>query len=265
MPLISVCAASIETPGFSLPITGSQKDSRASARFLSGASGFHASASVGHCIDAGMMPMTSWGRPLNEIVRPIASAAPPKRRCHNPYDITITSSSPGASFAAVKTRPSTWRDAHDLEEVGGHERAGQAFRLASAGEVERRAGERREMLVRLILIAPVAIVRIRGDVFFDRLPPVVEPDERDALGLGIGQRTQQHAVDDAEYGGVDADADRECQRRDEGESRRTQEHADGVPAVADDAEATDESHESSSIAAERRPPEKKHQVAAAYT
>ena len=54
----------------------------------------------------------------------------------------------------------------------------------------------------------------------------------DAVGLGVGQRPQQHAVDDAEDGGVGADA--EAERQDEGEreprhaGQRAQREADVV-------------------------------------
>ena len=56
-----------------------------------------------------------------------------------------------------------------------------------------------------------------------RDPEVVEAERRERagdedqpLGLGIRQRLEQHAVDDAEDGGVGADAERERQDRDRG-------------------------------------------------
>ena len=50
----------------------------------------------------------------------------------------------------------------------------------------------------------------------DALAAVIQADQ--PLGLGEGQRLQQHAVDDAEDGGGGADAERQRQDRDDGES-----------------------------------------------
>ena len=52
---------------------------------------------------------------------------------------------------------------------------------------------------------------------------VVFPDDREAIGVTVGQPLQQQRVDDAEDRGVGADADREREDGDDAEPRGPQE------------------------------------------
>ena len=173
----------------------------------------------GTCSVAGMTPMISCGRPFRVIVLPSTSAAPPNlalpqsvREQHDPVV--------ARRFVRLGEEPADQRPhAHDVEEVRRRLRALQAFRLVGARQVERGVGETGHDGKRRVLVPPVPVVRTGRDVFLDPLPPVVDPDHRDAIRLRIGQRAQQHAVEDAEHGGVDADAEGEGQHRD-GRERR---------------------------------------------
>src|SRR5581483_10734238 len=55
------------------------------------------------------------------------------------------------------------------------------------------------------------------------------PHAGQAVRSRIGQRLEENSVNDAEDGGVSADAERQCQQRDEGEHRRAAEPAEHLP------------------------------------
>jgi hypothetical protein len=61
----------------------------------------------------------------------------------------------------------------------------------------------------------------------------VEPEGDKAVGFGIRQRAQQNAIDDAEDGGVGADADGEGEQDGNGESRSLAETAKGEAKIGD--------------------------------
>src|SRR5215472_2358283 len=50
------------------------------------------------------------------------------------------------------------------------------------------------------------------------------PDSSEPRGIAEGKRTKQHGIDDGEYGGVGADAERERENYGENEDRRAAEH-----------------------------------------
>ena len=54
------------------------------------------------------------------------------------------------------------------------------------------------------------------------------PNQSEAIAVAVGQRTEQHAIDDAEYGDVRAGAERERQDSRDGERRRFGERANRV-------------------------------------
>jgi hypothetical protein len=56
----------------------------------------------------------------------------------------------------------------------------------------------------------------------------VLPDDRDLVGVGIGKRLEEERVDNAEDGGIRADADRQCGDSNQAEARRATQHANGV-------------------------------------
>ena len=104
-----------------------------------------------------------------------------------------------------------------LADLGAREPLGFAV---TAREARAPAGDGGGAREHVVLAAPVEEEGRRRP-----LPrgPVLEaqvlPDHDEAIGLRIGQRTQQHAVDDREDGRVGADAERERRDRDDGESR----------------------------------------------
>ncbi len=74
-------------------------------------SGTHASVgrsdakSFGSLNDAGITPMIVRARPFTWTLWPTMLAFPPKRRCHKPWLMTMTSLVPPAVSAGVKVRP----------------------------------------------------------------------------------------------------------------------------------------------------------------
>ena len=76
----------------------------------------------------------------------------------------------------------------------------------------------RDLLESARLLPPVLEVRGRDVVARLRVQPIVLPDRHEAAGIAERQRAQQHGVDDREDGGVGADAERERQHDDRGET-----------------------------------------------
>jgi len=106
------------------------------------------------------------------------------------------------------------------------------YGVASASEGQVLARERCHVFERIVVVAPVL---------------KIDPGNTDAGGLGrgfaepnqplavrVGQRPQKHRVDDAENGGVRADAERERQNDDQGEAWRLANAAQAVPDVLKD-------------------------------
>ena len=97
---------------------------------------------------------------------------------------------------------------------------------------ERRAGpvERADALEDGVLLPPVE-KRGRGDrEAAELLQDLVHAHER--VGLRVGERTQQHAVDDAEDRAAGADAERQRQDGDDREARSPRQLAQRVAGVA---------------------------------
>ena len=66
------------------------------------------------------------------------------------------------------------------------------------------------------------------------VPPMVG-DRDDTLGIRIGERAQEHGVDDGEDGGIGADAERERRDRQQRERRLAAKGTPGVAEVLDEA------------------------------
>ena len=231
MPLISVWACCTETPGLSRPITGSQNDPRALRCASETASGFHISASAGTRSSGGITPMISCGDAVEHdgLADDVRGAAElPLPQAVREQDDRVAA----GLFLCFGVEPAEHRlEADDVVKVGRGARAADPLRFLGSGQRECGAGERGDMLVGGVLLAPVAVVRIRTDVFLDRLRPVVEPHHRDPVGIGVGQRPQQDAVEHAEHRRVHPDPDREGQKGDRRESRVAEQHADRVTNV----------------------------------
>jgi hypothetical protein len=123
---------------------------------------------------------------------------------------------------------------HHVEEAGGGLRADQTLRLTAAGQAEARSRKGGHVRVRRVLLTPVAVVGVRCDVFLYALSPVVEPDHRDAICLGVRQRPEQHAIEHAEHRRIHADAQRKRDQGNQTEARGVDQHANGMTCVASD-------------------------------
>ena len=75
---------------------------------------------------------------------------------------------------------------------------------------------------------PVREVSRRRSVARETRGRVVFPDEDDAIGIGVGQRPDQHGVHRGEDRRVRTDAERERRYRDDGEARRLSQQAKAV-------------------------------------
>ena len=113
--------------------------------------------------------------------------------------------------------------AKGLQRAVGHHQRLHAFRIARAGNRSGAVVPQPDLFERPVLV-PVGHVERRPLVHQVRLHPRrLVPDADQPLGLVVRQRLQQDAVDDAEQGGVRADADAERQHRHGREQRRPEE------------------------------------------
>ena len=108
-------------------------------------------------------------------------------------------------------------DAEDVEVVRRDARAAQLDRVAHARERGAAAGLGRHEVEHGVVLLPVEKVQ-RGDAVALAARRLLE-HAHDAVGVRVGERLQQQSVDEAEDGGVGADAERERQQRHDGESR----------------------------------------------
>jgi hypothetical protein len=105
------------------------------------------------------------------------------------------------------------------EEGGRDGEAAQLLGQPVLREVEHAAGEERRVLDRRRLSLAIEVVGNRHARLRQAHQRVPVPDEHEPFGLGIRQRLEQQLVEEAENGGVRADAERERQHRDEREDR----------------------------------------------
>ena len=99
-------------------------------------------------------------------------------------------------------------DTEQRQHRGGHHPRRQALGLAEAGERHLQRAKRADVRERAAPIAPVDVVLPRHrDRIGELRRHLVEHD--DAIGLGVWQRRQQHAVDDGVDRRVCANAERE--------------------------------------------------------
>lgn len=90
-------------------------------------------------------------------------------------------------------------DPQDLEETLGHEPGRRTQRcLVGAGQIDTERDERGERLEGLAPLAPIDEVGGRDDVGGPVAHQVVLPDHHQAIGIGEGERAQEHRVGDGE-------------------------------------------------------------------
>ena len=180
-----------------------------------GASGHHTSMfwSVNH---AGRTPTTTAGAPLAH--RPARAPRRSRRTAAatTRAEITTAGGPPGFSSSEVKIRPSAGWTPSKVKRRDSAVPAGTRFRAAVGrddGPAVRVVDG--HLLERTCPLAPVEEVRIR-DVQLKVGTPFVEPG--DPRRITIRKWFEENAVDDAEDGGVGADAEGKGQDGDRGEA-----------------------------------------------
>ena len=121
------------------------------------------------------------------------------------------------------------RLAERAEEIRGDHGTAEALRLVRAGEVVVLIavdGHRRERLRHAL---PVEEIQVADRPFVESRRVVVDGGE--LAGVGIGERVEQHAVDDGEERGVRADAEREGEHGGRREAGRLEQHANRVAQI----------------------------------
>ena len=120
-------------------------------------------------------------------------------------------------------------DSEDAEEVGRDHLAAEVLGLPSSGHVGVLPAERGQALEAAAVLLPVDEVRIGDRHAREVRRRLAEPHQ--AVGIAVGQRLEENAVDDAEDGGVGADPERQRDHRDGREARVPGQHAQAVPNV----------------------------------
>ena len=173
----------------------------------------------------GITPITVVGSSLTRICRPTIDGSPPNRRVKRSHPSRIDCGAPGRPSSSRNVRPNALSAPRSGKEIGRDERRAELLRIAVAGERDRAARpDAADLRERRRPLADVAEVGTR-----ERSARIAEPDECQPVGVAIRQRLDQHRVDDAEDGGVGADAEREGEKNDRGEATRL---ADAAPRVA---------------------------------
>ena len=104
-----------------------------------------------------------------------------------------------------------WRDTQHLEDVSGAGHSGHSLRLTQSGQVLGYRVEGGHRIERRGLAPPVAEVArcCTAPLVASVHSAVIEPE--DAIWITVLERLEQHAVDQAEDGGVGSDADGQYQ------------------------------------------------------
>ncbi len=128
-------------------------------------------------------------------------------------------------------------DAERRERAVGRPQAAHLLRLGDAGDGRRPGKPDADVLEGAIVLGVREVHRWReaevaGQVRHPGCARGGVPDRDQAVWLRVGQRPEKHAVDDAEDGGVGADADGQRQEDHGGERRRPAKRAHAVPQVA---------------------------------
>ena len=126
-----------------------------------------------------------------------------------------------------------WRNAEEIEEIVGDHAGVDAIRLAAVQQIEVHLVVFDKAVEHLRLRAIVVVLR-DGDAHL-RLAGQWGGLTHDGqtLAVPVGQRLQQHAVDDAEDGGVGADAEPECEHGQRRIARALQQRASAIPHILD--------------------------------
>jgi hypothetical protein len=118
------------------------------------------------------------------------------------------------------------------EERRSDRQRAQLFRLALGGEVDASHREQRGVLEGGRLGFPVDVIGNRDRCLGQADERIPVPDEHEPVGIAVRQRAEQDPVQEAEDGGVGADAERQCQHGDGRKNGLLAERADRVPDVS---------------------------------
>ena len=158
-------------------------------------------------------------------------------RSEHPLPVTMGEHRHGLCRFALVTRqqqpPELRPEAEELEKVGRHQSAGGPVRLAAAQHVEGPVAELDELIERRRLGLVVRDLGEREARVFDPRRDLRLTQVHDPLGLGVGKRSKQNAVDDAENGGIGAHAKGEGQDEGEREPRHARQGTERQANVAD--------------------------------
>ena len=159
-------------------------------------------------------------------VRTTAIAALPQTEADDCHIVS------GPIFFVLERPAHERRDAKHPERRRRHAQAGHALRFHIAREIEVQRLPDRGLLEGLDAAPPVLIIGSAHDIDVVGVVGGGFPQHHEALRIAKGQRLEQQGSDDAEDGGVGADAEAEREHRDGGESRPRGQHAHGVADVA---------------------------------
>ena len=138
------------------------------------------------------------------------------RLVHRACPSTTRSGPFGSLPAHVNIRPAATCTPSVVVMLAVTLRRGYPLRLAVAGQVDLAVAPRRHLRQRAAAAA-IVVYLPAGDPGLVEVGPLA-PDHHRALRLAPWQRPQQHGVDDAENGGVGADAERQGHHRDRRQS-----------------------------------------------
>ena len=142
-----------------------------------------------------------------------------------------TGAPPLTSSSGVKARPICGAMPEQRHQRGGHPGAAHAFRVVVAGQRERLGRHEPDLREAAHLVPRVVIERRRLEiedvVLGQRLP-----DEGEPRRIAIGQRAEEHGVDEREDGAVHADAERQRQHHERGERRPSRHRPPREPDIA---------------------------------
>src|SRR4029077_8678917 len=140
----------------------------------------------------------------------------------------------GLLFFGQKVAAQRRRYAEQPKEISGCVRAPHLFGLAVSRKTVKPGAPGGDLLEYMALRAPIEKFRRRSDAAGHIAVRVGIPDQRDATGIGKGERAQQDRVDDTENRSVCADADGERQNGYDREAPRPHQHPPAVSQIMPD-------------------------------
>ena len=124
-------------------------------------------------------------------------------------------------------------DAEEIEIIGGNNAGAHAIWIAVAEQDERHGVELHQSGEGVVLVA-IVLDFVDGELYVvDAQLFLLLAKEDQLVAIGIRKRPQQHRMDNAENGGVGADAEGEGENGDGGKAGILAHHAESVGAIVD--------------------------------